>query len=387
MFIYAEPLLSPTMTFVRSQGEALRNFAPIFVGPRHLTDGLALPKERVVAIREQRNGDGRLARLREVPFKVFGYDPFFFRKAKRFDPVLIHAHFGPAALTALPLARWLNLPMVVTYHGFDATLREIHFRKANYRMRVYTRRKTELWGAVQVFLCVSEFIRGLMAKQGLPQDKLVVHYIGIDTGSFAPDPSVHREPMVLFVGALREVKGCEYVIRAMRQVQCAMPEVELVIIGDGPLRPGLERLASECLQRYRFMGMQPPEIVRRWMNRARVFSVASTTTDFGATEGLGLVYVEAQAMGLPVASFVSGGIPEAVAHGETGLLAQEKDWQGLAENILVLLRNEALWQRMSDAGQRRVHAYFNLENQTRKLERIYESVLSRQGQASVASNR
>jgi len=89
-------------------------------------------------------------------------------------------------------------------------------------------------------------------------------------------------------------------------------------------------------------------------------------------EGFGMVFAEAQAMGLPVVSFSSGGIPEAVADGETGLLATESDSKRLAACILRLLEDEELWQRFSQKGQERVRTIFNLKEQTRALESIYE---------------
>jgi glycosyltransferase involved in cell wall biosynthesis len=89
------------------------------------------------------------------------------------------------------------------------------------------------------------------------------------------------------------------------------------------------------------------------------------------------VFVEAQAMGLPVISFANGGIPEAVTHGETGFLAAERDWKVLAEYILHLLEDEILWQRFSQKGQERVRTMFNLRSQTRALEEIYDAVLRR----------
>jgi glycosyltransferase involved in cell wall biosynthesis len=78
---------------------------------------------------------------------------------------------------------------------------------------------------------------------------------------------------------------------------------------------------------------------------------------------------------LPVASFDTGGIPEAVVHGETGLLARERDTAGLAHNIVSLLRNGSMWQRLSEAGQRRARELFDLRRQTAALEDIYHSVL------------
>src|SRR5207245_202670 len=132
-----------------------------------------------------------------------------------------------------------------------------------------------------------------------------------------------------------------------------MPEIELVIIGDGPQRQQLEILAQEKLTRFRFLGLQPASVVRQWMNRAKVFSVPSVTVASGAEEGFGMVFAEAQAMECPVVSFSSGGIPEAVGHEETGLLAKERDVETLSQHILLLMKNDRLWKRMSEAGRQR----------------------------------
>lgn len=161
----------------------------------------------------------------------------------------------------------------------------------------------------------------------------------------------------------------------MSKVQAIRPEVELVVIGNGPLRSALEQLAGELLCRYRFLGTQSPESVQAWMNRAQVFSVPSITAKSGDAEGFGIVFAEAQAMGLPVVSFASGGVVEAVAHGETGFLATERDWEALAKHIIYLLKDETLRQQFSQKGQERVRTLFNLHNQTRVLEDIYDSVL------------
>ena len=241
--------------------------------------------------------------------------------------------------------------------------------------RDYVRRKDQLKGEGSLFIAVSEFIRGRMINQGFAEENVVLHYIGIDTALFKPDPQIKREPVVLFVGSLREEKGCEFAIRAMAQVQFLNPEVELVILGDGPLRLSLEQLARENLRRYRFLGTQPPNVVRSWMNRALVFCVPSVRTVSGATEAFGIVFAEAQAMHLPVVSFALGGIPEAVKHGETGLLATERNWEGLASNIQLLLQNDAMRQRMAEAGRQRVCNFFNLQKQTRLLEDLYGQVL------------
>jgi len=86
---------------------------------------------------------------------------------------------------------------------------------------------------------------------------VITHYYGVDTQLFQPEPDIAREPVVLFVGRLVEKKGCEYLIKAMAQIQASQPEVKLVIVGDGELRVELEAIAAQQLRNYSFLGLQP----------------------------------------------------------------------------------------------------------------------------------
>lgn len=372
VLIYRDHLLSPSETFVRSQAEALQRFIPYYAGSR-CVPGLLLPKERIAVV----NQGGLIGKTREASYKLFGIAPTFFECIRKLNPALVHAHFGPDGAGVLPLVRNLAIPLIVTFHGYDATWRDEYGRRHSYTYRVYLRRKEVLKREARLFIAVSHFIQEKLLEQNFPSHKVIEHYIGVDPETFRPDPGLQREPIVLFVGRLVEKKGCEYLIRAMSKVQADRPEVELVVIGDGPLRSNLEQMAGELLGRYRFLGSQSPECVLTWMNRAQVFSVPSITAESGDAEAFGIVFAEAQAMGLPVVSFASGGVAEAVAHGETGFLAAERDWKALSEYIIYLLKNEALWQQFSQNGQERVRTLFNLHCQTRALEDIYDSVLRR----------
>jgi len=279
-------------------------------------------------------------------------------------------------VAALPLARKLKIPLIVTFHGYDVTVEDRFARHSFYLHRKYIRHRDELKREAVRFIAVSEYIRKKLLEQGFPEEKIVVHYIGVDVKKFQPTPAVVREKKVLFVGRLVENKGCEYLIQAMNRVQDIEPDAELVVIGDGPLRKSLEELAGNVLKEYRFLGILPPESVRNWMSRVKVFCVPSIVASTGDAEAFGLVFTEAQAMGLPVASFATGGISEAVSHGETGLLAKERDVEELADNIQRLLADDDLWLMMSRQGQERVQERFNLERQTRLLEDIYTAVLA-----------
>lgn len=122
------------------------------------------------------------------------------------------------------------------------------------------------------------------------------------------------------------------------------------------------------------MGVQDNATVREYMKRARLVCVPSVTSSTGDTEGLPIVVYEAMALGVPIVSTFSAGIPEAVAHGETGFLSPERDWVGLAGHITLLLNDEVLWKRMSVAARARVTATFDLKKQNEILEQIYQKI-------------
>jgi colanic acid/amylovoran biosynthesis glycosyltransferase len=271
----------------------------------------------------------------------------------------------------------LEIPLLVTYHGYDATVKDEYAKKSFYRHRAYLEYRDEIKKEADGFIAVSDFIKDRLENSGFPQGKIYQHYIGINTEKFNPSGSVDRKNVILFVGRLVEKKGGEYLIRAAAKVQETHPDTEVVFIGSGPRRDDLEKLARDVGCDVRFLGRQPLEQVRHWMNRARVFCVPSVTAESGDMEAFGMVFAEAQAIGLPVASFASGGIPEAVKHKETGLLAPEGDWRKLAENINLLLENRDLWDSFSEEGMRYVRENFDVKSQSKKLESIYDKVLNK----------
>ena len=165
---------------------------------------------------------------------------------------------------------------------------------------LYFRNRDRLFQEGNYFIAVSEFIRSQLIEKGCSPEKTQVNYIGVDVDKFTPNPLVKREPIVLFVGRLIEKKGCEYLIEAIAKVQKTIPNIELVVIGDGILRSSLENLANNLLSNYRFLGVKPQETVQEWMNKAFLLGAPSVTTATGESEGLPIVILEAQAMGLPV---------------------------------------------------------------------------------------
>ena len=361
VLVFKETLLPASETFILAQMKALSKYAPVLAGLERAHPSLPLPQEPLLLSDHGSSISDARAKL----YRRTGTAPLFHWKAKRSRPDLVHAHFASGGRTALPLARALHVPLLVTLHGSDITVR---CREPN--------RYRRLAEEASLFICVSKFIRDCALEAGFPPQKLLVHYIGIDRDVFSPSTSPQTFQGVLFVGRLVEKKGCEYLLRAMQLVQRAHPHCELTVIGDGPLRPSLEALAGQLRIRCQFRGAQPTAIVREALRTAKLFCVPSVTAANGDSEGFGMVFAEAQAMGIPVVSTIHGGIPEVVLNRVTGLLSPERDYESLASALSSLLSDEELWQNFHHAALERIEQYFDLATQTVLLETIYSSTVT-----------
>jgi colanic acid/amylovoran biosynthesis glycosyltransferase len=367
--VFRIQLLPPSETFIAAQAAAMRRFSPFFVGWRR-TAGIDLPQDKYWTV----DGGGLRGKLRELRFRYTGPTRDQVARLRARAPRLVYAHFAPDGYAAMRLAERLGVPLVTALHGHDVTMSD-QAMGATRLGREYLRGRSSLQAKAALFLTCSAYVRKRGLDVGYPGDRTIVHSIGVDVERFKPPTAGRREKIVLFVGRLVEKKGCASLIEAMAKVQPRSPAAQLVVIGDGPLRKECETRAAALKLRCRFLGTQPTTVVTEWMARSAVFCVPSVVAASGDAEGFGMVFIEAQAMGLPVVSTLSGGIPEAVKHGETGLLVRERDPHSLAESILELMQNDALWYRYSVAGRRRVVDHFNLVQQTERLETVFAQLL------------
>jgi len=376
VLIFKRDLLPYSETFIREQADALSGFSPVYVGLRY-TPGLELPPDKVIVV----NDGTPVGWAREGAHRWLHPDAGVIARLRDLHPVLMHAHFENGGIAAHQLARSLGIPLITTCHGSDVTTAD-RFSHPNPLLRaLYSNRLKSLQADGQRFLAVSEFIRSEMIARGYPADRIDLHYVGVDVAKFQATPDVPREDVVLHVGRLVEKKGCRYLIEAMAKVQRTKPDLEMVVIGDGPLRGALEEQARSCLTSYRFLGVRSPEEVRYCMNRARVLAVPSITTDHGGSEGLPIVALEALSMGLPVVGFDHAGIAEAV---KSDCLSAEKDVDALAARIEATVDRTDRWQALSDAGRQTAVNRFSLTSQIQRLEAIYHKVVAEFGAGAAA---
>lgn len=370
--LYRQYLLPPSETFVKRQAESLERYRAHYVGVERL-DGLPLDASRISLVKQAR---GPRHLLKAAVFERTGRSLHLERRLAQLGPSLVHAHFGHDGLQSLPLARRLGVPLVTTFQGYEATVDDELLVKMGPTQRRYVRNRARLIAGGDAFLAVSDFLRRRLLAQGFPEARLRVQYTGVDLEATGPPGSASREPIILFVGRLVEKKGLDHLLRAFAGGTFS-EAARVVVIGDGPLRAGSERMAAELRVPTEFLGWCEPGEVSQWMRRARLLCAPSVTAANGDSEGLPNTVGEAAAAGTPTVGFHHAGIPEMVVDGETGLLAREGDTETLSRLLVTAMRDDELSARLGLRALERIRTEFDMRLQTARLERLYDELTGR----------
>ena len=275
------------------------------------------------------------------------------RIIRQWKPQIVHAH-DPHAVAMAGLALSFSAPdprpRVVASRRVDFHLQGHSFSRWKYRQ-------------VDLFIAASNAIKQILENDGIPSSQIVVVHDGIDVAKIdrLPVLDIHTEfwlphgaPVMVNVGALVDHKGQKYLVDAMPRVLRSVPDAQLVVFGDGELRSALERQIKELRLDKHVILAGFREDVLQLVKSADLFVMSSVT------EGLGSTVLDAMAMRLAVVGTHAGGIPEAVVHGETGLLVPTADSSALADAMVRLLKDRGLRQRMGEKGHARVTAHFGV---------------------------
>ncbi|MEV7011074.1 glycosyltransferase family 4 protein [Streptosporangium sp. NPDC051022] len=207
---------------------------------------------------------------------------------------------------------------------------------------------------------LGEYTRRWLARV-IPEDRLVRLAPGVDTGVFRPGAGgagvraalgLGSRPIVICLSRLVPRKGQDVLLRAWPRVLREVPDAVLLIVGGGPYRGALERLARPLGGSARITGPVPWASLPAYLDAGDVFAMPCRTRLGGLdVEGLGIVYLEASASGLPVVAGSSGGAPDAVLPGETGLVVDGTSPAEVAEALVGLLRDPAAARAMGERGR------------------------------------
>lgn len=289
---------------------------------------------------------------------------------------IIHAHFAAYPATwALRISEKFGVPFIFTAHAYDIYIDpdiDILRKKFNSAKKVIT---------------ISDYNKKYLLNlvgQGF-EEKLQVIRCGIDLNDFKyTERADSNNITILFVGRLIEKKGTGFAIEAFSKIANQYDNVELRIIGDGPLLDELVDLINRfnLKERVHLIGSQSKSSVIEEMEKADIFFLPSVTAENSDREGIPVSIIEAQATGLPVVSTLHSGIPEVVSEGESGFLVQEKDTDAMAEKLRDLIQDRNLRVRMGKAGYAHVNEHHNREMELEKLNNLIEKVFKDRVQAS-----
>jgi len=355
-------------------------------------DAIETPKGKILRVLQalgiifQKSEKSRRALLRSMSFLRFGRNaislttfysilPFLDKGLEEYD--VVHCHFGPVGAMAslLKEAGVIRGKVVTTIHGYDITSYVKEEGKNVYE---------HLFKLGDLFMPISERWRKELISLGCPEEKIMVHHMGVDLDKFTFLPRGTEDDQVinvLTVARLVEKKGVEYGIRAVAKALSSYPDIHYVIVGDGPLIENIQQLISKLNveNKVELAGWKSQDEIVSLMKGADILLAPSVTSTDGDQEGIPVVLMEALAQGLPVLSTQHSGIPELIRDGESGYLVPERDVDSLSDKLLLLSGDRERWRTMGMAGRKFIEEEFNILSLNKSLVSTYEKLVNSGG--------
>jgi len=309
--------------------------------------------------------------LRTVQGRTF-YDDVtraYLKIFRRYRASAVLAHYGPMGVLVMDACHQAGIPLIVHFHGYDATERRVlEQEKEGYR---------RLFQLASAIIAVSKAMRRQLIELGAPPGTVHWNPVGVDCAAFDGANPEEALPTFLAVGRFCEKKAPDLTIRAFAEVYRQCPDARLRMIGFGPLKESSVQLVGQLgiASAVTILGPLRPDVVAEELRRARCFVQHSVVASNGDSEGTPATIVEAGASGLPVVSTRHGGIPDVVIDGETGFLVEEGDVSAMAERMLRLVHDPGLAGRMGRNARNWVEAEFSMAKRVGNLWKIIESCL------------
>lgn len=324
---------------------------------------------------------GPLRRLDDRLYRRYRYAPSHYLALYWSKARIIHAHFGPKGVEAMPLARARGLPLITSFYGYDLS-------KLPLEDPQWVPRYQRLFAEGARFLVEGPHMAEQLADLGCPRSKIVIQHIGIETQNYpflARPHSVEKGLRILMIGRFVEKKGFPDGIEAFASFLREGGRGQLTIVGDDSryeptanYRDKLEALVAELGigAHVEFLGFVPHDALKRLLYRHHLLLSPSRTATSGDNEGgAPVTLLEAQATGMPVISTLHCDIPEVVDDETTGLLAPEGDVATLTAHLLELYHKPEHAAAMGRAAHEWVQHRHDARRQGRTLDALYDTVL------------
>ena len=279
------------------------------------------------------------------------------------------AEYGPAGVRVSEACRCLGIPLVVHFHGYDASRSDV--------LQTHLENYPRLFSQAAAIIAVSLAMQRKLISLGADPQKVHYNPYGVDCEMFSCGDPGSAPPSLLAVGRFVEKKAPQLTLLAFAEAKRRCPDARLRMIGTGPLWGACQDLAIALglSDSVTFLGAQPHPIVQKEMGQARAFVQHSVESASGDCEGTPVGILEAGARGLPVISTYHGGIPDVVIHGETGYLVAERDVSGMAEYMVAVLQRPSTARQLGQGARERIDTHFRMEKSIQRLWAIIETCI------------
>jgi glycosyltransferase involved in cell wall biosynthesis len=266
---------------------------------------------------------------------------------------VVLAEFGPVAAELDEGCMRAGVPLVAHFHGFDAFKHDV--------LEAYEGPYQSIFRRHRPIVVVSESMRRQLIALGASDHKVHLNPYGVDLELFHPGKT--KPGLVVAVGRFIDKKAPELTVLAFSKVLERIPKAKLVMIGDGPLRPAVERLISalHIEDRVHLLGAHDHAYVAESMQSAAVFMQHSVIAPNGDREGTPVAVLEAGAAAIPVVATRHEGIADVVSDGETGLLVEEGDVEGMAAAVADLLSDRQRARKLGQAARKRIEDKYSIQ--------------------------
>lgn len=287
-------------------------------------------------------------------------------KKNKIDVIL--AEYGDTAQKALKICKHLNLPLIVHFHGYDASVFEIIKNTNNYK---------EVFETAGFVVVVSKKMHQDLLNFGCPEQKLIYNVCGPNDEFFNVQPNFSKQQFIA-IGRLVDKKAPYYLILSFLKVIKKFPKAKLIMAGDGPLLDTCKNLVIyySLEANVSFVGVISPEEYRDYLSVSLAMVQHSIKADNGDSEGTPVGILEASAAGLTVISTKHAGIPDVIIDGITGLLVEEHDVDGMAENMIQLLKDPEIAKEMGAKGKLNIKENFTLKRHIDVLDELIEKAVN-----------
>lgn len=276
-------------------------------------------------------------------------------------PAVVLAEYGPTGVRLIDACRRTGVPLVVHFHGYDASVHAV--------LEEHRESYPRLFAAAAAIIVVSRAMEAKLIELGAPPAKVRYCPYGVDCDFFSPGDASAAPPVALAVGRFVEKKAPHLTILAFAQAHRERATARLRMIGDGPLLgPCVDMVRAFGLEgAVTFLGQQPHHVIRDEMRAARCFVQHSLQAMNGDCEGTPNAVLEAGASGLPSVVTRHAGIPDVVRDGETAFLVDERDVDGMAAAMSRLFADRELAGRMGAAARAHMVQHYSIDDRLAAL--------------------